>query len=1008
MTAHVALSDAALEAMLVRRAARARPDDLHEKILVAVEEVPQARRPLLAWPRWFTAPVPVFGSMKAVVIVALLLALATGLALVAARWLEILPHPPHHTAVLAPTGINTLSADTGSYTRMVADRSGALWAWGKSGRLVRFDPASGSARAWTVDDDAAFVAASIAPASDGGVWLVGQRTLRLFNGEAFGDVLEVPADLASDLAAATEAPDGSLWAAAADGAVLHWDGSSWSRLDAGRPNPDAVVSSIAVDAAGRVWLGWTQDPAPPDSSWLARHDGTSWTAFDATDAAPLGGPVRQIARLSDGGIWVATAGGLARFDGLRWTDATAGKPGGHDTWSVAEAPDGTVWVASYDLSAQGTSVARLEGGSWTSYGPSDGLPGPNPSGSTAATVVPTRDGVYAATGAGIFTLSGSSWDRVWPVTLGPLDLGWVLAVSRDEVWTWSINGSWHFSGDAWAREPIGPGNERGSVSELTLAPDGTVWAASIDGVWYRRDGRWSMADPGRASTISVDRDGTVWAAGQDAATGLAEVWTLRFDGTTWVRSTAAGCPLPSVSSLAVGPGGVAWVGAGADYSAGGLARFDGQNWEEIRRVAGVEASNADVLGTTPGGDVWVTVQPPGSPRYYARFDGTRWTAVEQPAGTWSEDVAADGTIWTSSERGIALLDGERWIRAYANVPLGASWRVSVAPDGTAFGWTWSWPGVWRFSSQRTLELLEPAATPPATSEQPPVATARLPAPSTTPSPTPIATGSAAPITGTIAFEVFDSQAFNGAIYTIHPDGTGRVRIVDGPCVALEHPAWSPDGTKLAYHCGYGNLDNTDTWVMDVDGSDRVQLTQGGALAPAWSTDGALIAATSATSAVRVMDAHGGNARQVTSGNPEDRFPAWAPDGRILFLRDGDVFAVMPDGSGLAKLTNNGHLIGFALSPDGRTLAATDAEQHRIMLVPATGGGSPVTLVETDFGCIWSSLDWSFDGKALAIGCSYLDTPVGSTIHVVNADGSGLATVPNTGPALDPAWAPTAP
>ncbi len=174
MTAHVALSDAALEAMLVRRAARARPDDLHEKILAAVEEVPQARRPLLAWPRWFTAPVPGFGSMKAVVIVALLLALATGLALVAARWLDLLPRPPHHTAVLAPTGITTLTADTGSYARMVADRNGALWAWGESGRLVRFDPASGSGRSWTVDDDPAFVAANIAPARQR--WGLADRT----------------------------------------------------------------------------------------------------------------------------------------------------------------------------------------------------------------------------------------------------------------------------------------------------------------------------------------------------------------------------------------------------------------------------------------------------------------------------------------------------------------------------------------------------------------------------------------------------------------------------------------------------------------------------------------------------------------------------------------------------------------------------------------------------------------------------------------------------------------
>ena len=48
----------------------------------------------------------------------------------------------------------------------------------------------------------------ILPAREGGVWLVGQRTLRLFDGEVFGQVIDAPADIGI----AAEAPDGSLWA----------------------------------------------------------------------------------------------------------------------------------------------------------------------------------------------------------------------------------------------------------------------------------------------------------------------------------------------------------------------------------------------------------------------------------------------------------------------------------------------------------------------------------------------------------------------------------------------------------------------------------------------------------------------------------------------------------------------------------------------------------------------------------------------------------------------------
>ncbi len=251
---------------------------------------------------------------------------------------------------------------------------------------------------------------------------------------------------------------------------------------------------------------------------------------------------------------------------------------------------------------------------------------------TAATVVPTRDGVYAATGAGIFSSRAVSWDRVWPVTLGPWSLGWVLAVSRDEVLTHIINGSWHFSGGVWAREPIGPRNERGSVSDMALAPDGTVWAASIDGVWYRRDGRWAIADAGRASTIS-------WIAmGRSGPAARTRLRARRRSGRCGsMARNGSGALRPGARSRACrrsrsGPAG--WPGWALPRTsrAGGLARFDGRSWETIREVAGVEVSKADVLGTTPGGDIWVALQAPGSPWYYARFDGTRWTAVEQPAG----------------------------------------------------------------------------------------------------------------------------------------------------------------------------------------------------------------------------------------------------------------------------------------------------------------------------------------------------------------------------------------
>jgi len=661
---------------------------------------------------------------------AVLLAALAGTALVASRLLETAPRVPPLGAALVPTGIDVLTPETGWYARVVADGDGILWA--RDDRLVRYDPATGSGRSWSVSDDAAFSTWDIAPARDGGVWLIDGRTLRWFDGEVFREVIEAPVEIAN----AVEAPDGSLWAATGDGAVLHWDGSSWSRLDGGRPNPDAYVSAIAVDSAGRPWIGGiTQVVMPPDagggtveSGWVSRHDGSTWTTFDARDAAPLEGPVWSIAQLPDGAVWVATAGqgtpvvgepppgpvgGLARFDGASWTDATAQLSGARDTTSVAAGPDGTIWVATGGGNDGAVTVRRFDGRSWTSYGPADGLPGPNESAYVVAWALPTKDGVYVGTGAGIYRLSGDHWERAWPKASSPMSPGHLLAVSRDELWAAGEEGLWHFEKGAWTSEPIDPNHPWGVVRALTLAPDGTPWAAGADGVAYRRDGQWVVVDAAAASVIAVGRDGTVWVGG--GSDDLCRVWTLRFDGTAWASRAVAGCPPESfgLASLAIDARGGLWAGTApgcawgmSGCTEGGLAHLDGQSWEAIRELGGSEVTNARILGTTPAGDVWVvseSVAGTGEPNPIraARFDGTDWTVIELPdrdrfmAGI---AVAPDGALWASvwgvpastggdrgADRGPARYDGTAWTFPFDGAGLPWMELAAVAPDGTVFG-----------------------------------------------------------------------------------------------------------------------------------------------------------------------------------------------------------------------------------------------------------------------------------------------------------------------------------
>lgn len=101
------------------------------------------------------------------------------------------------------------------------------------------------------------------------------------------------------------------------------------------------------------------------------------------------------------------------------------------------------------------------------------------------------------------------------------------------------------------------------------------------------------------------------------------------------------------------------------------------------------------------------------------------------------------------------------------------------------------------------------------------------------------------------------------------------------------PAFSPDGSKIAYISGHGH-GTYELYVMDSDGKNKKKLTNDGALElfPVFSPDGSEIAYTSNITGdfeIWVMNADGTNARQLTDSHGIDSRPNWSPNGQqILF------------------------------------------------------------------------------------------------------------------------------
>jgi ligand-binding sensor domain-containing protein/two-component sensor histidine kinase len=418
-----------------------------------------------------------------------------------------------------------------------------------------------------------------------------------------------------------------------------------------------------------LWVGscWAQD---------LRY--LSHQAWSTEEGLPQNS-VHAIAQTPDGYLWIATEGGLARFDGVGFKVYSGTELPNDDLCCLKVQVDGGLLVGTAEgtvrmhsgrferVAGPGGEPTVPKGWVWSAsdvkHGTREWRVGKELSGRVQALLVDRAGFGWVGTRSGLAVVDPAS-DRVQEVLALKGDS--VLSLFEDAEgnhWVGTETNGLHVLRRLKFRSE--PGLSALAVTSVAQASDGAMWVGTRDdGV--RRVWHGEVSEP-----VGVDKLTSAVALSMAPAEGGA-VWVGTPDGLNLVSAggevrtitSADGLPDDYVRVLAAGPDGTVWVGTGHGLALVRGGRVD-RVWTSADGLAG------DVVGTllVDGSTVWAgtsgglsRLKADGMFDSFGKSRGLVGTIVTAMARNRS------GTVWVATrEGGLSWFDGQRFLAANAMV-----------------------------------------------------------------------------------------------------------------------------------------------------------------------------------------------------------------------------------------------------------------------------------------------------------------------------------------------------